>query len=366
MEMNNREPGTGSPDRTTGASVGQAVWETELPWQLAPLGETGHGGPPAATGDVLNHGPTGPVAATVGSPAAPVPSYTGATVSAPAGPAAPTTGVPGAGSEPDASADLGRRRQRGRGARAASTLSESAEEGRPRLRLSLAKPVLAGAGVISALFLLTPTVFGQDAPQQRSNAGAGDTGEDYASEGQYPDSGSTVSPRPGTSGTTKSDGADHHRIGEVAVASPTGEVRAVEPMSQSHTPAPSRTPVPSSTPRGQQPQQHWTTTVVNGTGVLEPGQSWTTNRITLVFQGDGNLVLYDKKGTPLWWSGTVGQGAKAVFQADGNFAVYTQNGATAWSSRTDGHNGAQLVLGADGNVMIRSGGAVLWSTGTAM
>ncbi|WP_163010874.1 hypothetical protein [Streptomyces dangxiongensis] len=345
--MSHREPDTGGPDRTTGGSAGEAVWENELPWQLAHLGETGQGGPISA-GDVPGHGTAAPNTETAVLPAASV----------------PTPGADTDSAAPDA------RRRRDRGHRPDSAVPEAAGDGRASLRLALAKPVLAGAGMLGALFLLAPTVFGQDASTHTFKAGAGDSGEDYASERHYPESGGSASPRPSASGATTGKGGagdgGPHRIAEVAAASPTQGTRSVEPMSQSHAPAPSRTPRNSSTPRQQPSQQHWTTTVVNGTSVLEPGQSWSTDRIVLAFQGDGNLVLYDTKGTPLWWSGTVGQGAKAVFQADGNFAVYTQSGETAWSSRTDGHDGAQLVLGSNGNVTIRSGGAVLWSTGTTM
>ncbi|MEU8473287.1 hypothetical protein AB0F30_36395 [Streptomyces sp. NPDC029006] len=368
--MNHRETDTGRPDRTAGMPAGQAVWETELPWQLAPLGEAGQNGS-AFAGDIPHHDPAARDAGTAVSPAVPVPSSTDGAASAPL---APMTEARGHGAEP---AVPGGRRRRDRSDRVASGGRGAEGDGRAGLRLALAKPVLAGAGVLSALFLLAPAMFGEDAHSHTFKAGAGDTGEDYAPDEQYPAAGSTVSPRPGASRTPEDDRAaagKPHRIAEVAAASPTKETRVVEPMSQSHAPVPSRTPRSGGTPRTsstprqqQQPsQQHWTTTVVNGTSVLEPGQSWSTNRVMLAFQGDGNLVLYDTKGTPLWWSGTVGQGAKAVFQADGNFAVYTQDGATAWSSRTDGHDGAQLVLGANGNVTIRSGGAVLWSTGTAM
>jgi hypothetical protein len=109
----------------------------------------------------------------------------------------------------------------------------------------------------------------------------------------------------------------------------------------------------------------WSTTVIHGTSVLLPGQSWSTNRITMVLQSDGNLVIRDLHGRTLWSAGTAGRGAKVVFQGDGNFVVYTSSMQTAWSSRTDGHNGAKLVLQDDGNVTILYGSKALWSSGTA-
>lgn len=378
MQMNYREPDAGGPEPTTGLPAGDAVWENELPWQMAPLGETGQLAP-VVPEETPGHGIAARDAQTAATAAVSVPALTADTASVPH---TPVTEAHGAAPGSDEPADPGARRRRDRGGRAGSAAPDAAGEGRARLRLALAKPVLAGAGMLSAVFLLAPTVFGEDAPAHTFKAGAEDAGQDYASNEQYPDSGGTPSPRASASGdATGKDGDDGHgrphRIAEVAAASPTQSARptqsahSVEPMSQSHSPTPSKTPRNSSSPRQQHhqqkpTQQQWTSTVVNATSVLEPGQSWSTNRVVLAFQGDGNLVLYDTKGTPLWWSGTVGQGAKAVFQADGNFAVYTQDGATAWSSRTDGHNGAQLVIGTNGNVSIRSGGAVLWSTGTAM
>jgi hypothetical protein len=223
--------------------------------------------------------------------------------------------------------------------------------------------VLAGAGVLSVLILAASAVFGDNAPSQTVRAEVGDSAQDHTPDQQGTDTENNARPRPTVSDAPRGNAAEGggiHHIAEVAAASPTREVRAVAPMSGTHTSTPTKTPQTDPT------QQHWTTTVVNGTSVLEPGQSWVTNRITLVFQGDGNLVLYDKKGTALWWSGTIGRGAKTVFQADGNLVVYTQDGQTAWASQTMGHSGARLVLEADGNVTIRSGNAVLWSTGTAM
>ncbi|MFB7781048.1 hypothetical protein [Streptomyces bauhiniae] len=361
MQMNYHEPEAGGPEPITGLSAGEAVWECELPWQMAPLGETGQPVPFVAE-ETPHHGITACNAQAALADAEIVPAFTADTAFVPhRAPSEADSAAPGAGTP----AHVGPRRRRGR---TGSVALDAANERRARLRLVLAKPVLAGAGMLGAALLLAPTVFGEDAPAHKFQASAGDTDQDYASNQQYPDASDATAKDSGREGLP-------HRIAEVAAVSPTRSThttRNVEPMSQSYSPVPSKTPRPDSSPRPQHHQQQqpasqqWTSTVVNATSVLEPGQSWSTNRVTLAFQGDGNLVLYDTKGTPLWWSGTVGQGAKAIFQADGNFAVYTQDGATAWSSRTDGHNGAQLVIGADGNVSIRSGGAVLWSTGTAM
>ena len=59
----------------------------------------------------------------------------------------------------------------------------------------------------------------------------------------------------------------------------------------------------------------------------------------LVFQGDGNLVIYRKAGTSstaIWNTGTSGDsGAKAVFQKDGNLVVYNFLNNAVWDSVSD-------------------------------
>ncbi|KJK58402.1 hypothetical protein [Saccharothrix sp. ST-888] len=98
------------------------------------------------------------------------------------------------------------------------------------------------------------------------------------------------------------------------------------------------------------------------------GNSANSSSANLVFQSDGNLVLYANDGRALWASGTYGQGVnhvdwsasgyiklqhdndtictigklnsapggRAVVQADGNFVFYQANGSPAWSSGTNG------------------------------
>lgn len=54
----------------------------------------------------------------------------------------------------------------------------------------------------------------------------------------------------------------------------------------------------------------------------------------LVFQSDGNFVLYDNGATDA--SNTVGKATRLVFQKDGNAVIYNGSVAT-WSSRTNGN-----------------------------
>lgn len=102
---------------------------------------------------------------------------------------------------------------------------------------------------------------------------------------------------------------------------------------------------------------------------LLPGQSRTSGdgRFTLVYQGDGNLVLYQKGVTSaLWASNTGGTSAgKAVMQGDGNFVVYDQGGVARWASNTGGSAGAFVVVQGDGNVVLYTAtGKALWTSNT--
>lgn len=91
---------------------------------------------------------------------------------------------------------------------------------------------------------------------------------------------------------------------------------------------------------------------------------------TLIFQGDGNMVVY--KGpqpwtwrNAIWTSGSnVKNGRRAYLQADGNLVVYDANNAPVWASNSD--SAAQnyapfLALYNDGALYIGSSSKT-WST----
>lgn len=109
------------------------------------------------------------------------------------------------------------------------------------------------------------------------------------------------------------------------------------------------------------------------TGALEtgdalyPGQSlWSRNRgAQLVYQHDGNLVVYRADGCAVWASHTAGTSAgNVVMQWDGNLVVYDGSGRAVWASQTAGHERARLVLQDDGVMVIyASNGAPVWSSG---
>jgi hypothetical protein len=98
------------------------------------------------------------------------------------------------------------------------------------------------------------------------------------------------------------------------------------------------------------------------------------NELTkLVFQRDGNLVLYrggDPDWEPLWASDTAGKGAsKLAFQADGNLVIYASRGGKdvpIWASNTAGRNVAKLALQDDCNLVLYDGaGKPYWASNTA-
>jgi hypothetical protein len=76
-------------------------------------------------------------------------------------------------------------------------------------------------------------------------------------------------------------------------------------------------------------------------------------RVRLVMQTDGNLVLYRASGGgALWASNTMGTGAnRAVMQEDGNFVLYNPT-SSVWATNTHGQPGNRFVVQDDGNLVI--------------
>jgi hypothetical protein len=95
--------------------------------------------------------------------------------------------------------------------------------------------------------------------------------------------------------------------------------------------------------------------------------------LKLVFQQDGNLVLYRGGGTDwdaLWASGTDGKGAsKLAFQQDGNLVIYATRGGKdvpIWDTKTSGRNVSKLALQDDCNLVLYDGnGKPWWASSTA-
>lgn len=85
----------------------------------------------------------------------------------------------------------------------------------------------------------------------------------------------------------------------------------------------------------------------------------------LIYQGDGNLVLYDSAGAALWSTGTNGNPAwRTYMQPDGNFVVYSTEGVPVFATGTQDHPDAYALVTNDGHFQIRSSSnpdTVYWS-----
>lgn len=96
---------------------------------------------------------------------------------------------------------------------------------------------------------------------------------------------------------------------------------------------------------------------------LTPGQMLKSQSgcFILVFQGDGNVVIYPKSGFPqasaaIWNSQTVGRAATAFcMQGDGNLVLYNGN-TPIWNSGTQNNPGAYVILQGDANFVIYKAG----------
>ena len=89
----------------------------------------------------------------------------------------------------------------------------------------------------------------------------------------------------------------------------------------------------------------------------------TNRRYRLIYQSDGNLVLYDDVDRTAPWASNTGgiRAGYALLQGDGNLVVYDAQGAGRWASNTDGNANARLLLQNDGNlVLYASNGQAVW------
>jgi hypothetical protein len=109
-----------------------------------------------------------------------------------------------------------------------------------------------------------------------------------------------------------------------------------------------------------------------GPGVLRPGDRIRVDvplvsqdgRFRLLYQQDGNLVLYGPTG-PRWASNTRGSSVGSCdLQGDGNFVLYDAAVRPRWATGTNGKPGAWLLLQNDGNLVLYRAGVPIWATGT--
>ncbi|AKV07006.1 MULTISPECIES: putidacin L1 family lectin-like bacteriocin [Pseudomonas] len=93
--------------------------------------------------------------------------------------------------------------------------------------------------------------------------------------------------------------------------------------------------------------------VISGPAELARGMPYFSGDSALIFQGDGNVVVYGPNWSVRWASYTQNKGAvKAVMQADGNFVVYAANDVPLWNSGTAGHSGVVLRLQPNGGFSV--------------
>jgi hypothetical protein len=91
----------------------------------------------------------------------------------------------------------------------------------------------------------------------------------------------------------------------------------------------------------------------------------SNGRFSFVYQGDGNLVLYDGDAA-LWATNTNGTSTGAcILQGDGNLVLYDAGAIPVWASGTSQFPGSRLVVQDDGNVVIYAPDASpVWATNT--
>jgi hypothetical protein len=152
---------------------------------------------------------------------------------------------------------------------------------------------------------------------------------------------------------------------------PKNPAPAASPTPVAATPPPTTAPMQptvTSTPTQQQQASCTVTLLRGGTSFVinQPFYS-CSQKYSMVFQADGNMVLYNTiSKAPIWHTSTANSGAQsATFQTDGNLVI--MKGITAlWHSNTYNSAGAELLIQDDGNLVIRSkAGAVIWHSNTA-
>lgn len=84
--------------------------------------------------------------------------------------------------------------------------------------------------------------------------------------------------------------------------------------------------------------------IVNAGERLLPDTNWEDGRTGLRYQGDGNIVLY-QRGVATWGAGVSAVPGVLVMQGDGNLVAYDVSNAPYWASGTDGSEGGWLEIG---------------------
>lgn len=99
-------------------------------------------------------------------------------------------------------------------------------------------------------------------------------------------------------------------------------------------------------------------------GRLQPGNRMQSpsGQFHCVLQDDGNLVLYNG-AKALWSSKTCGKPPRElVFQTDGNVVLYGISGAALWSTGTLTNDAARFTVQDDGNLVVyNTAGKAIWA-----
>ncbi len=92
--------------------------------------------------------------------------------------------------------------------------------------------------------------------------------------------------------------------------------------------------------------------ILNTDYYLPPGSQLVSpnGEYSLIYQEDGNLVLYDKNKKVIWASNSnnTGKPGRAAMQDDGNFVVYNSEEKPVWASETD-KNGPNCIVQLNDN-----------------
>jgi lambda family phage minor tail protein L len=106
-----------------------------------------------------------------------------------------------------------------------------------------------------------------------------------------------------------------------------------------------------------------TNTLAAGQDLLQQQQLVSTNGwYRSIMQSDGNFVVYNKTGKPIWATSTNGSGAvRLSMQVDGNLVLYNASNAAVFSPNILG-SGHRLVMQSDGNLVVyNSSNVAVWS-----
>lgn len=96
--------------------------------------------------------------------------------------------------------------------------------------------------------------------------------------------------------------------------------------------------------------------------VVKPGaqlnsEAWVLSpnrQFKLIFQKDGNLVLYKAAGDFVWNTGKLAPGGSVKMQPDGNLVTYDIQSKAIWSTGTHGKPNSFLAVQDDGKVIVYS------------